>query len=393
MPRSGITSDLTNAHLAELLALEGEKAEGYVRKAFYRAAHAAFLWPVEAAQLLHETKSLTSLPSVGPFLAKVIRGWIETPPQELRTPSEVRRNFLTLTQAREVLKKNPDWPSQLKGDLQMHTIWSDGSGTVADMAQAGFNRGYQYISITDHTKGLKIAGGINEDEVLEQGSEIASVNESFTLDKKAFRVLKSVELNLSPTGEGDMDHSCLNNLDVVLGSFHSQLRKTDDQTSRYLAALENPTLNILGHPRGRVYNYRLGLKADWCRVFARAAELDKAVEIDCYSDRQDLDVELLQIARAEGCRISLGTDSHHPHQLEMIDLGLAAALLAGIPAHRIINFLPADELLAWTSNLREQYIAHVPRTLGRVSTPAPRIRKAAKGRRSKTTGNHLVNPG
>src|SRR5205085_5583825 len=137
------------------------------------------------------------------------------------------------------------------------------------------------------------------------------------------KVLSSIEMNLNPRGEGDMDPPALAALDIVLGSFHSALRTKEDQSPRYLAALRNGDVQILGHPRGRIYNYRLGLKADWSRVFAGAAKLGKAVEIDCYPDRQDLNLRLLKIARDEGTRVSLGTDSHHPWQLEFIELGLA----------------------------------------------------------------------
>src|SRR2546429_8427728 len=100
-----------------------------------------------------------------------------------------------------------------------------------------------------------------------------------------------------------MDERSLSHLDIVVGCFHSALRKKEDQTDRYLAALRNPTIQILGHPRGRIYNFRTGLTADWPRVFDLAAELDKAVEIDSYPDRQDLNVELLKLAREAGCRI------------------------------------------------------------------------------------------
>jgi histidinol phosphatase-like PHP family hydrolase len=141
-------------------------------------------------------------------------------------------------------------------------------------------------------------------------------------------------------------------LDLVLGSFHSSLRTVADQTDRYLAALRNPYIQILGHPRGRIYNYRLGLKADWDRVFAEAAILDKALEIDCYPDRQDLNMDLLAIARSEGTRVSLGTDAHHPWQLDFIDLGLAAALQAKIPAERIVNFMPSLDLKIWINRMR-----------------------------------------
>jgi len=343
---------ISNRHLAELLAREGEGAEGYVRKAFFRAAHAAFVWPVEAAALVEEGRSLTELQAVGPFLAKTMVKWIENPPAEPIVPPEVRRNFLTMAEAHELLERNPEWRTKLKGDLQMHTRWSDGSGTIREMAEAGVERGYQYISITDHTKGLKIAGGIDENELAEQAEEIRGVNRALKAEGKNFRVLRSVELNLSPTGEGDLECDCLNGMDIVLGSFHSQLRKTTDQTERYIAALENRCLHILGHPRGRVYNYRVGLTADWRGVFARAAELDKAVEIDAYSDRQDLNVELLQLVREEGVRVSFGSDSHHPWQLVFLDLALAAALLVGIPEERILNFMEAHELVKWVETHR-----------------------------------------
>jgi histidinol phosphatase-like PHP family hydrolase len=264
----------------------------------------------------------------------------------------LRRNFLTLTEARDVIDSRPEWRTKLKGDLQMHTTWSDGAGSVREMAEAAMGRGYEYIGITDHTKGLKIAGGIDEAELAKQAKEIDECNADLAGSERDFRVLKSVELNLSPRGEGDLDCEFLDGLDIVLGSFHSQLRVKEDQTARYLAALENPCVQILGHPRGRVFNYRIGLKADWASVFARAAELDKAVEIDAYSDRQDLDVELLQIAKREGVRISFGSDSHHPWQLLFLDLALAAAILAGIPEERIINFMPLHELLKWVKSVR-----------------------------------------
>ena len=151
-----------------------------------------------------------------------------------------------------------------------------------------------------------------------------------------------------------MDPKALSPLDLVLGAFHSALRTKDDQTQRYLAALSNPHVHILGHPRGRIYNFRLGLKADWPRVFAKAARLNKAVEIDCYPDRQDLNVGLLKVASKAGVRISLGTDSHHAEQLDFIDLGLAAALKAKIPPERIVNFMDLPSLRAWVLKLRER---------------------------------------
>ena len=154
-----------------------------------------------------------------------------------------------------------------------------------------------------------------------------------------------------------MEPVALAELDLVVGSFHSALRTTEDQTERYLAALRNPNVDILGHPRGRIYNYRLGLTADWARVFAMAAELDKAVEIDSYADRQDLDIELLRLARRAGVRVAIDTDAHHPYQLEFAALGLAAAIRARIPSERVVNFMLVEELLGWVEKRRERAAA------------------------------------
>ncbi len=344
---------VTNADLAELLALEARDATGILQRALKRAARAAFLWPEEASELHRKGRRLTELHGVGPRIATMLQAWIENPVARAGDRDPLRADFLTLAEARLILATDPGWLQRLCGDLHMHTTWSDGSGSVADMAEMGAQRSYRYVAITDHSVGLKIADGIDEAELLEQAAEIAQVNASILRDGQAITVLRSIELNLNPQGEGDMSSEALARLDLVLGSFHSALRKKEDQTERYLAALRNPDLHILGHPRGRVYNFRIGLSADWPRVFAEAAALDKAVEIDCYPDRQDLNVELLGLVCEAGARVSLGTDAHDPSQLGSIELGLAAALKAGISADRIINFMPLADLLGWIAKLRD----------------------------------------
>ena len=343
---------VSNADLAELLALAAREAEGVLQRALKRAARAAFLWPEEASALHAQGRQLTELHGVGPRLAAMLEAWMETPPPREPERDSLRDDFLTLAEARNILANDPAWVARCHGDLQMHTHWSDGAGSVSDMAAAALERGYRYIAITDHSVGLKIAGGISEDELREQATEIAQVNASLRQDGHDLTVLRSIELNLNPRGEGDMSSDSLSQLDLVLGSFHSALRTKEDQTERYVAALRNPDLHILGHPRGRVYNFRIGLSADWARVFAKAAALDKAVEIDCYPDRQDLNVALLRLVREAGARVSLGTDAHDPSQFAFIELGLAAALKAGIPADRIVNFMALNDLLAWVEKLR-----------------------------------------
>jgi histidinol phosphatase-like PHP family hydrolase len=344
---------LDNQDIAELLATAAESAKQPLQKALRRASRKAFLWPEEAATLVSEGRSLEELPGIGPSLSKVIRRWMDDPP-DISTPPEIRRGFLTLTQAESILQSNPSWAHQLKGDLQMHTVWSDGGDSVEEMAKAGAERGYEYIAITDHAKGLKIAGGIDEEQLLTQAEEISQVNHAMASAAQPVRVLRSIELNLTPSGSGDMDEHALARLDLVLGCFHSSLRKKEDQTDRYMAALRNPAIHILGHPRGRIYNFRLGLSAHWRRVFDLAAELDKAVEIDCYPDRQDLSGDLVKLAAKAGCRISLGTDAHGASQLRFIEFGLASALKGGIKANRVLNFMTAADLLTWAATARER---------------------------------------
>ena len=343
---------ISNVDIAELLALEAEGQEGILRRALKRAARSAFLWPEEAVELFRAGRPLTELASIGPFLAKQLQTWLATPNLKIPIPPAIRRNFGGLAEAKTLLASDVRQLPKLRGDLQMHTEWSDGSGSIAEMAAAAGERDYEYIAITDHSKGLKIAGGINEKDLVRQGKEIEEINSSSAQENGKVMVLRSTELNLNPRGEGDMDPAGLRNLDLVLGSFHSALRVKDDQTERYLRALRNPDIQIMGHPRGRIYNYRLGLNADWDRVFAEATRLDKAVEIDTYPDRQDIDLSLLKIARRHGTRISLGTDAHHPWQLGFIDLGLAALVRAKIPTERVINFMPLKQLQAWIAKVR-----------------------------------------
>jgi len=338
---------MRNRDIAELLARAAEEASSYVRRALKRASRAAFLWPVEVRDVIAAERSLTELPRIGPYLAQRIRDWVlaDAP---VPAPPALRDDFLTRTEAREILARDPSW--RARGDLQVHTTWSDGSASIAEMAAAARAAGLEYLAITDHSQGLEIAGGMDEAELARQQIEIARVNDA----AGEIRVLRSLEMNLRPDGSGDMAPESLAGLDLVLGAFHSALRRTDDQTARYVAALRGAHVHVLAHPRGRIYNFRLGLRADWLHVFGVAAEVDKAVEIDAYADRQDLNRDLLAEARKAGVRISLGSDAHGPGELAMLEFGLAAALATGIPRERIINFMTADELVAWAASVRER---------------------------------------
>ena len=336
---------LRNRDVAELLSREAKEHSEHRRRALQRAARAALWhWTEEAADVHAQGRSLTELALVGPRLATIIRPWLEEPPK-VDEPPPLRAGFLTLADARETLAAHGDWTRAYRGDLQMHTTWSDGAESLEVMASAARERGYEYVAVTDHSVGLPIAHGMSEDKLREQWRAIDELRASLPQD---FALLRGLEMNLSPDGSGDMSDEALRGVDVVLGAFHSRLRVTEDQTDRYLRALANPNVNVIAHPRGRRYGVRYGLHADWERVARAAAERDVALEIDSWPDRQDLDVESLRFVADAGCRVAIDTDAHAPHELAFVEFGLAAAIRAGIRRGRIVNFLPRDELLAWS---------------------------------------------
>lgn len=336
---------LTNLEIAELLARAADRVEDVKRRAYRRASRAALSWLEEASDLVEGNRSLTELYGIGPGLEKRLKGWIEEPPTVEGPPPESRSGFSTMSVARSVVAAGPEWRKSLKADLQMHTTYSDGTTSIEEMALASRSLGHSFIAITDHSVGLKIAGGMSP-EVLElQAREVAAVNEGMA--PFGFRVLHALEMNISPTGHGDMDPDVLAPLDLVLGSFHSSLRGVEDQTDRYLAALRNPTFHVLGHPRGRMYGSRAGLHAKWPRVFAEVATEKKAVEIDCNPNRQDLNIELMRLAAELDVYVSIGTDAHSTWELNFIELGIATAMEAGVARNRILNYMSADEVIEW----------------------------------------------
>jgi len=342
---------LTNAQIGELLALRAEEVAGDRQRAYRRAARAAFKWPDEVTDMLEAERPLIDLKGIGAKLSGLIRTWIEDPP-DILDPPPIRDGFRSFAEARAILAAHPGWAEGVKGDLQMHSEESDGKVPIEEMARTGIDLGYSYIAITDHSKGLKIAGGMDEEGFADQGRRIDELNGRLVDQGSDFKVLKGIEMNLSPDGSGDMERDCLGALDLVLGSFHSQLRRKEDQTDRYIAGIENPDVDVLGHPRCRIYNFRVGLLADWKTVLEAAADNGTAVEIDGFPDRQDLNVELLEIARDAGCWISMGTDAHNQEEMRYLPVALAAAISAGIPREKILNFMTADELAAWVSDRR-----------------------------------------
>lgn len=342
---------LSNARLADLLYGASERHADQRARSLRRAGRSALTWPVEAHELLAQGRSVTELENVGPWIGKQIAELIEDPPAE--EPSRYRDGFITMAEANHVLAEHPDRVEDLRSDLQMHSTHSDGSVDVGGMAAAAVERGYSYIAMTDHSKGLRIARGMDEERLVAQVLDVNAVNERLVEAGADLRVLRSIELNFDKTGGGDMDTGVLDALDVVVGSFHSQLRKDVDQTDRCLGAMRNSHVQIIGHPRGRMFGMRAGVVADWPRVFAEGVRRGKAFEINAQPNRQDLSIEMLKLAEQAGATFSIGTDAHSVQELDNVNLALASAVLAGIPKDRIVNYLDLDGFLGWVAASRE----------------------------------------
>jgi putative hydrolase len=342
---------LTNAQIGELLWRAGEAESAHRRRALERAARAARFWPEEAAHVARTDRSLTELRAVGPWVARRIHEWLDDSPPPVE-PDAKRRGFLTYAEVRRVLDTEPGWEATPHGDLQVHSTDSDGALPLADMASVARALGRTFIANTDHSKSLRIAHGMDEAQLAEHNQVIDRLNASFERSGDAFRVLRSIEMDVLEDGLGDMEPAALTTLDLVLGAFHTKLRVTDDVTARYLAALRNPTVHILAHPVARMYGRRVGLSADWPRVFDEAARLGKAVEIDATPSRQDLSVELARIAVASGVRwFSIGSDAHSATELEFLPFGFAIAALAGVAQERILNYRTPEEVIAWAGEI------------------------------------------
>jgi histidinol phosphatase-like PHP family hydrolase len=316
-------------------------------------------------------REILKIPGIGPASLRVVREFLDAgesrtvarmvresgKQKEVEARRALRRNFLSAAMVQRVLsdpKKGVVTREEYLGDFQMHSRGSDGADTIEQLAEGCMKRGYRCMCVTDHSYGLPVAGGMTIDQMRAQHAEINRLNKELA---GHFRVFKGVEANIRQDGSLDMDPSELPEFDLVVASPHSSLRKTFDQTERMLIAVSIPGVHILGHPRGRVFNSRAGIIADWPAVFKRAAETGVAIEIDGDVSRQDVDFRLAVAAKKAGCVFALDSDAHAANQLWMADYALAHARLAGIPAERIVNCWPVAGILQWAHTRRDRSIS------------------------------------
>lgn len=283
-------------------------------------------------------------------------------------PPEMRENKGEIELAKKGGSGLPDLIqySDLKGDVQVHSNYTDGTMSIADMALAANEKfGLQYIAITDHTKSLKFTNGLDEDRLLEQTNKIAEVNDNlrqgktvrqqFARSKKdrthlakwnKFRVLSGAEVNIMKDGSLDITNNVLDKLDVVGAAIHSNFSlPIEVQTDRLTKAAQNPSVDIIFHPTGRRINEREGYPVNIPKLMEVARDTNTALEVDAQYDRLDLKDEDIRIAVQKNVKIVIDSDAHHPVHYSFLELGVAQARRGWAKKSDVLDTLSVDNFL------------------------------------------------
>lgn len=258
-------------------------------------------------------------------------------------PPEMRENTGEIELAKQGrLPKLVEYGS-LRGDLQVHSESTDGTATMEEMARAAKEFGLSYIAITDHTKSLALASGLDENELLEQAGRIVELNDRL---KGSFRILSSAEVNVMKDGSLDIPSNVLDKLDIVGAAIHSNFNlPVEAQTERLVKAAKNPSVDILFHPTGRLINKREGYPVDIEKVIEVARDTGTILEIDAHYDRLDLKDEYVRMAMKKGAKLVIDSDAHHPIHYAYLVFGIAQARRGWATQMDVLNTLPADRLL------------------------------------------------
>jgi DNA polymerase (family 10) len=232
--------------------------------------------------------------------------------------------------------------SDIRGDLQMHTTASDGKNSILEMALKAKEVGYAYIAITDHSKAVRIAGGMDEKQLARHLKEIERANSQIS----GLRILKGVEVDILPDGSLDLKDDILKECDVVIASVHSRFNMEEgEMTRRVIKALRNPNVDILAHPTGRLILEREPFKINLKEIIQAAIEYGVILEINAYPDRLDLRDVDARTAKETGAKLAINTDAHSALQLELMKFGVFTARRGWIEARDVINTLSMEGLL------------------------------------------------
>jgi histidinol phosphatase-like PHP family hydrolase len=353
---------VTNARVASaLLALADAEAPGTRPASEYRSAAATLR---QLPGELHGRRiHLGSLPHVSPRAADQIAAFLSCGSDESvgdrlsalldrdDPARERKREFLSRADVDRILAA-PEGVSlaDLRGDIHLHTDRSDGKIPLADLHRALAARGDRYALLTDHARDCAVAGGLHPGDFAAQRRELDRLN---ARTEGEFEMRLGAEANIADDGTIDVTPSAVPVLDAVVASVHTDLRSAKDQTARLVRAIETPGVAVLGHPKGRLYNMRTGVKASWDRVFSAAAGRGVAIEINGCPERQDLPPSLAKAALAAGCLFALSSDAHAHRHLEFQRFALAIARLAGVPPGRVVNTWPRDRFEEWLEERRK----------------------------------------
>jgi DNA polymerase (family X) len=255
-------------------------------------------------------------------------------------PPELRENLGEIEAAEKHDLPHLITQTDLQGDVHMHTVETDGRNSIQEMAEAARDRGYKYMAITDHSKNLAFANGLDEKRAVEHIARIRAASDSI----EGIRIFAGIEVDILEDGSLDLSDSVLEQMDLVIASVHSHFNQTSEpMTERLLRAISNPNVSIIGHPTGRILLRRDAYPCDMDAVLKSAAQHKVAMELNAYPDRLDLCDRHLRMAKQHGVKIVINTDSHHTSHMEKIRFGVTQARRAWLTASDVLNTLPVEE--------------------------------------------------
>jgi DNA polymerase (family 10) len=255
-------------------------------------------------------------------------------------PPELRENSGELEAAAAHALPDLIRPEQIRGDLHMHTTSSDGKATLREMAEAAAALGYEYIAITDHSKALAMANGLDDQRVVEFAKQVRELNR----EGLPLRVYSGLECDIMRDGDMDLSEDALAELDWVVGSVHSHMNQdASEMTDRLLRAIESKSLRVLGHPTGRLLLHREPFPFRFEQVATAAASQGVLMEINASPERLDLSAPFIRSAKAKGCRFIISTDAHQPGHLNNMPYGVTMARRGWLTAADVVNTLPRTE--------------------------------------------------
>ncbi len=257
-------------------------------------------------------------------------------------PPEIREDQFDLEQFKKevpYLKRE-----MIQGDLHMHTTWSDGAGSVEEMVQEARKQGYAYVAITDHSKYLQVANGLNEERLKRQREEIERLNDVYD----DIHILSGVEMDILPDGTLDFSDEFLREMDIVIAAIHSSFNQTEEEImNRLNHALEHPYVDIIAHPTGRIIGRRSGYGVNMEQLIERAAQTNTVLEINANPLRFDLSAQWAGYAQDQGVRLAINTDAHNIQSFGFMDLGVRYARKGKIEKDTVINTWSVDEIMTF----------------------------------------------